>query len=151
MLTTTTIFTETRNYYLQPNESQSDFISYIFPQKATYTIQISNPKILAPINTLINILNPDEINASLTIGTPETNNIPITVDIANTGFNSFNGTLIIEASGTRFENPIAVNPISSLKQTFPLQTTSLNPGTNDISIIIQCLRTLPQTSNRYSG
>jgi hypothetical protein len=78
----TPILTETRSYFLQPNESQSDFISYTFPQKNTYTLQISSPKISTPINTLINILNPDE-----------TNTVPITADISNTGFNPFNGTL----------------------------------------------------------
>jgi len=132
----TPILTETRNYYLQPNETLQDFIETNFPQKSNYTLSISGSKLTTPIITPIQILNPDETTAALTIGSPETNHIPITVDIANPGFNPFNGTLIIDASGIRFEEPITINSNSSFNQTFPIETNTLTPGTSNIKVFL---------------
>ena len=146
---TTPILTETRSYYLLPNQSLQDFIEYNFPQKSNYTLSISSPKIPTTIITPIQILNPDETTAALSIGSPETDHIPIDVNITNTGFNPFNGTLIIETPNTRAEEPITINSNSSLNQTFPIETSSLTAGTNNIkvSLLDASGNTLSQTTS----
>ncbi|MCX6584525.1 MAG: hypothetical protein NT166_30510 [Candidatus Aminicenantes bacterium] len=146
---TTPILSETRNYYLQPNESLQDFIEYNFPQKSNFTLSISGAKLTTPIITSIQILNPNETSAAITIGTPETNHIPIDVNITNTGFNPFNGTLIIETPAALSQEPITINSNSSLNQTFSIETSSLTAGTNNIKVFLNDASggTLSQTAS----
>jgi ligand-binding sensor domain-containing protein len=144
------VFTETRDYYLAAGETRGDVIHYDFTSigTGTYTLNFSGPKLAAPVDAVIRIMNFDKVTASLGIGALETNRIPVTVSIENNGYSEFNGSLLIESQGIRHEQSLQVAANAVFNDTMGLDTMLLTPGTREVNASIYDSRgnLLSQTS-----
>ena len=107
------IFSETRNYYLNAGESVSDTFSFDFAQTGTYIVSASAaPRSPAAWSLPVKVLNLDEVTTSVAVQPASDGSVPVLVNIVNSGYNDFAGTLVIEAGGLRHEEP-AAGPVGS--------------------------------------
>jgi hypothetical protein len=115
-------------YYLLPGETQNDVLHYEFTTAGNYTLNFTGAKLPAPVNSIIRVMNLEQVTANLSIGQVETGSIPVNVTLDNDGYQSFTGTVVIEVEGLRHEEIMEVSPGSSFEGTVGLNTAVLTPG-----------------------
>ncbi|UCH92620.1 MAG: hypothetical protein JSV88_20310, partial [Candidatus Aminicenantes bacterium] len=126
------LLTETRDYYLLPGETQNDVFHHEFAAVGTYTLSFTGTKLPAPINSIIQVKNLEEVTANMSLGEPEANKIPVNVSVDNIGYQAFTGTVAIEVGSLRHEEIIDVSLGSSFDGTVELNTSVLTPGTKEV-------------------
>jgi hypothetical protein len=130
------LLTETRDYYLLPGETQNDVFHYEFTAAGNYTLNFTGVKLPAPINSIIRVMNLEQVTANLSIGQLETGSIPVNVTLDNSGYQAFTGTVVIAAGGIGHEEIIDVSPGSSFAGTVGLNTAVLTPGTKEVKAFL---------------
>ncbi|MGD2092848.1 MAG: CARDB domain-containing protein, partial [Candidatus Aminicenantes bacterium] len=126
------LLTETRDYYLLAGETQNDVFHYEFDAAGNYTLNFTGAKLPAPVNSIIRVMNLEQVTASISIGQVETDSIPVNVTLENSGYQAFTGTVVIETGGIRNEEIIDVSPGSSYEDAVGLNTSALTPGTKEV-------------------
>jgi hypothetical protein len=126
------LISETRNYYLEPQGIIEDILPIDFEEKGIYTLTITGDKVETPVTRVFRVLNLEETTATLHIGEPETDRIPVTVTMDNTGYDDFTGSVLMTANEIISEKGITVASETQFSSTFYLETGALSPGTHEI-------------------
>jgi ligand-binding sensor domain-containing protein len=130
------LLTETRSYYLLAGETQNDVLHYEFTTAGNYTLNFTGAKLPTPVNSIIRVMNLEQVTANLSIGQVETGSIPVNVNLDNSGYQSFTGTVVIEVEGLRHEEIMEVSPGSSFEGAVGLNTSVLTPGSKEVKVFL---------------
>jgi ligand-binding sensor domain-containing protein len=130
------LLTETRGYYLLPGETQNDVLHYEFAAVGNYTLNFTGAKLPVPNNSIIQVVNLEQVTANLGIGQVETDSIPVNVTLDNSGYQAFSGTAVIEVGGIRHEEIMDVSPGSTFEGTVGLKTSVLTPGSKEVKTFL---------------
>ncbi|UCH97735.1 MAG: hypothetical protein JSV88_13030, partial [Candidatus Aminicenantes bacterium] len=136
VLNPTPLLQETRDYYLAPGEIMVDFINYEFIEKGNYQVEIAGAKLPEPGQALIQIVDVNEVTASISVDAPEYGQIPVTVSIDNKGFEGFTGTIVIESGGFVQSESVEMAPASQGQQVVTLATAGLTAGPCQVKAVL---------------
>ncbi|MDQ1352685.1 MAG: hypothetical protein QG657_2991, partial [Acidobacteriota bacterium] len=123
----------TLNQWVDAGQSLSDSIILAVPQPGNYTLAVTCVKIpggeqIIPVRVL-----PVKQTTAVVEAQPVANGVlPVTVRIENTGHEVFSGTLIVEADGQRYEEPLTVDSDRVFQTDSRLDTGNFSPGDREV-------------------
>ncbi|MCP4146443.1 MAG: hypothetical protein GY757_01710 [bacterium] len=126
----------TKTYYLEAGQSTDDVIQTDFTEKGEYTLSVTGPKLSVPLTAAIRVVNVTDISATLSVGAPAANHIPVEVSISNNGSYDYSGTLVTEIGDFAYEEPVATAAGGTLNKIIPFETAALSPGTKEVKVIL---------------
>jgi len=126
------VFTLNRSHYLEAGANISDTFSCDFAGIGSYIVRVSGAKVVGTISVPVKILNLDEVTTSAAVQPTSGGTIPVQVQVDNSGYNDFAGTLVIEAGGLRHEEPIQVISEVTLNRTYAFDANGLASGSQEV-------------------
>ncbi|MCP4151696.1 MAG: hypothetical protein GY757_28390, partial [bacterium] len=130
------ILSENRSYYLEPGETVVDTVVCDFPQKGDYNLAITGPKLTASIENQLHVSDMMDAGATITVGAIEVNHIPVTVNITNSGYLAFEGTVVMAVDGPGSEEPVIVPGGETFVRTYGFETAALQPGDRELKVYL---------------
>ena len=128
------VYSLNRSHYLEAGAGVGDSFAFDFAQTGAYVVRISGAKVAGgTVSVPLKVLNLDEVTTSVAVQPADGGTVPVQVDIANSGYNDFAGTLVIEAGGLRHEEPIQVISEATLNQTYGFDANGLSSGSQEVS------------------
>jgi hypothetical protein len=127
------IYSESRNYYINAGESVSDAFSFEFVQSGNYIVRLSGNKIAGgTVAAPFKVLNLNEMTSTVAVQPAADGVVPVLLNINNTGYSDFTGTLVIEAGGLRHEEQLQVISEAVLNQAFNFDANGLSSGSQEV-------------------
>jgi hypothetical protein len=131
------VYTLNKSHYLEAGANISDMFSCDFAGIGSYIVRISGAKVSGgTVSMPVKVLNLDEVTTSVVVQPASNGTIPVQVQVANSGYNDFAGTLVIEAGGLRHEEPLQVLSEATLSQVYGFDANGLTSGSHEVRTII---------------
>lgn len=127
---------ETRHYYLLPGEARQDSLTATFAATGNYPLTFSGAKLATPLETVLQVVDAVNVEASLEIGSITEASIPVSVQVADNGFETFTGRVVLEAGGAVSEEIITVEAGQSKGFAVKLPVATLTPGVVPVTVTL---------------